>query len=253
MKIIIIGRGRLGKSLVHFLEESPFEVQLQGHLDIPQNTENDIVWLTVPDDSISTMSQKISQCKLLLHSSGSLGLDALEERHNRGVIHPIMTFSGIEEELPKPPIPATIQCDNETDLILLHQICSELQFTPYYLPLQASRSMYHAAAVVGGNFSMLLYELATQLLIDCGLSETDAKSALLPLIQKGIKNLEHNNFANVITGPSVRKDMETMNRHKQVLAQLNPRWEALYSICSTEIEEQIKFQNSKKKSNNKIK
>ena len=52
MKIIIIGRGRLGKSLVHFLEESPFEVQLQGHLDTPQITEHDIVWLTVPDDSI---------------------------------------------------------------------------------------------------------------------------------------------------------------------------------------------------------
>ena len=65
MKIIIIGRGRLGKSLVHFLEESPFEVQLQGHIDIPQNTEDDIIWLTVPDDSIFMMSQK----SLLANSS----------------------------------------------------------------------------------------------------------------------------------------------------------------------------------------
>ena len=130
------------ENLLFILEESPFEVKLQGHLDIPQNTENDIVWLTVPDDSISTMSRKISQCKLLLHSSGSLGLDVLEERHNRGVIHPIMTFSGIVEELPKPPIPATIQYDNEIILKLMHEICSELQFKPYHLPSQASRSMY---------------------------------------------------------------------------------------------------------------
>ena len=75
--------------------------------------------------------------------------------------------------------------------------------------------MYHHATLSVEIFQCLLYELATQLLMDCGLSETDAKSALLPLIQKGSKILRHNNFANVITGPSVRKDMETMNRHKK--------------------------------------
>ena len=121
MKIIIIGRGRLGKSLVHLLKESPFEVQLHGHQDIPKNIVEDIIWLTVPDDSIFVMSQKIPTCKLVLHSSGSLGLDAIEARHNRGIIHPIMTFTGIEKEIPPPPIPATIQCDNDVDLKLLHQ------------------------------------------------------------------------------------------------------------------------------------
>ena len=253
MKIIIIGRGRLGKSLVHLLKKSPLEVQLRGHQDIPQNILEDILWLTVPDDSIFAMSQKIPKCKLVLHSSGSLGLDAIDERHNRGIVHPIMTFTGIEKEIPPPPIPATIQCDNEVDLKLLYQICSKLQFTPYHLPLQASRSMYHAAAVVCGNFSMLLYELSTQLLMNCGLSEKDAKNALLPLIQQGVQNLKGNKFTNVITGPSVRKDIETMNRHRNVLTQINPRWEEIYTLCSMEIEDQLKFQNSEKKGNNKIK
>ena len=113
--------------------------------------------------------------------------------------------------------------------------------------------MYHAAAVVCGNFSMLLYELSTQLLMNCGLDEKDAKNALLPLIQQGIQNLKGNKFTNVITGPSVRKDMETMNRHRNVLTQINPRWEEIYTLCSMEIEEQLKFQISEKKGNNKTK
>ena len=246
MKIIIIGRGRLGKSLFHLLKSSSFEVQLYGHQEIPDILLQDIVWLTVPDASILTMSQKIPRCKIVLHSSGSLGLDAIDERHNRGVIHPIMTFTGIEGEIPTPPIPATVQCDYQIEMKLLHQICSELQFTPYDLPLQAQRSKYHAAAVICGNFSMLLYEMATQLLVDCGLSEEESKKALLPLIQQGIQNLENNKFTNVITGPSVRKDIETINQHKNMLMHVNPRWKEIYSLCSIEIEEQMKISDHRK-------
>ena len=246
MKIFIIGRGKLGTSLFSLLSRGNFDVQISAHTNIPPIiTEEDLVWLTVPDDHIAAMSRKIIRCRILIHSSGSLGLDALYTNKSRCIVHPIMTFSGLKHEIPSPPIPATIQCDNETDLALIQDICQCIGFQVYHLPLTASRSMYHAAAVISGNFSMLLYEMSIQLLMKCGLSETHAKQALLPLIQQGIHNLEKNSFASVITGPSVRKDKETIEMQKALLHEIHPTWEKIYALCSEEIQRQL-YENSDK-------
>ena len=251
MKIFIIGRGKLGTSLFSLLDRNNFDVHISAHTNIPSIiTEKDLVWLTVPDDHIAKISEKITHCRMLIHSSGSRGLEQLHTNNSRCIVHPIMTFSGLPNEIPPPPIPATIQGDNETDLALIEEICQSIGFHVYHLPLHASRSMYHAAAVISGNFSMLLYEMSVQLLMRCGLPETHAKQALLPLIRQGILNVEKNSFSSVITGPSVRKDEDTIEMQKALLHEIHPNWEKIYALCSEEIQRQLYLYEKSDKNRN---
>jgi len=97
-----------------------------------------------------------------------------------------------------------------------------------------ARPRYHLAAVFGSNFLVACLAVATELLAESaeGLSDAEALSALLPLARSALENLEGGNVADGMTGPLVRGDVATVERH---LLALDPVRRDLYRALGTEL------------------
>ena len=82
----------------------------------------------------------------------------------------------------------------------------------------ADRTLYHAAAVIGGNFLVTLHQVATRLLAEAGAPP----EAIVPLMRRTIEN----EFD--LTGPIARGDWSTVVAHLDTLEQRAPDLVPLY-------------------------
>ena len=80
------------------------------------------------------------------------------------------------------------------------------------------RTLYHAAAVIGGNFVVTLHAVATRLLAAAGAPP----EAIVPLMRRTIEN----EFE--LTGPIARGDWTTVDAHITALEERAPDVVALY-------------------------
>ena len=65
---------------------------------------------------------------------------------------------------------------------------------------------------------LALYDLATDLLVQCGLERGNALRVLLPLLQSTVSNLSRSNPARALTGTFARGDVATVRRHLHALS-----------------------------------
>ena len=82
----------------------------------------------------------------------------------------------------------------------------------------ADRTLYHAAAVIGGNYLVTLHDVAARLLAEVGAPP----EAIVPLMARTIEN----GFD--LTGPIARGDWSTVEAHLAVLAERAPDLVPLY-------------------------
>ena len=82
----------------------------------------------------------------------------------------------------------------------------------------ADRTLYHAAAVIGGNFLVTLHRIATRLLAEVGAPP----EAIVPLMRRTIEN----GFD--LTGPIARGDWSTVEAHLDALESRDPDLVDLY-------------------------
>jgi predicted short-subunit dehydrogenase-like oxidoreductase (DUF2520 family) len=79
------------------------------------------------------------------------------------------------------------------------------------------KPLYHASAVMASGNVTALFEVALELLGDCGLSRAESRSALLPLLASAVRNLEKLDPSRALTGTFARGDLETVKRHLEAL------------------------------------
>lgn len=176
------------------------------------------VYIAVNDDQILDVYQKLQnvfndqekaqiQC---FHFSGALSFPKIIG------IHPLMTFS---KKLYADEFYASISlfCDDEA-------MAAKFPDRMTYLNPK-DKVIYHSLCVMLGNFPQLLIQtIANRLPSKFKLSDFS------PLILKSITNvLEQGKDG--LTGPIVRKDVETIKKHQQVLA--GTELGELYNILST--------------------
>jgi predicted short-subunit dehydrogenase-like oxidoreductase (DUF2520 family) len=80
-----------------------------------------------------------------------------------------------------------------------------------------NKPLYHAAAVMASGNVTALFDVAIEMLAECGLTRRQAQSALLPLLASAVRNLEKMNPAQALTGTFARGDVETVKRHLALL------------------------------------
>lgn len=83
----------------------------------------------------------------------------------------------------------------------------------YFIRNIEDSSAYHLANVMVSNFVLSLLDIGTSYLCNMGLSEHDAINALYPLIQGNIDNIHSSGFVNSLTGPILRGDTNTIEKH----------------------------------------
>ena len=63
-----------------------------------------------------------------------------------------------------------------------------------------------------------LFDVATTMLVQCGLTEQKARRVLLPLLQSTVRNLMTSDPARSLTGTFARGDLLTVKRHLAALS-----------------------------------
>ena len=82
------------------------------------------------------------------------------------------------------------------------------------------KPLYHAAAVMSSGHVVSLFDIATEMLQQCGLTKQRARAVLLPLLKSTLTSLISHAPAQALTQPFARGDGATAHRH---LAAINDR------------------------------
>jgi predicted short-subunit dehydrogenase-like oxidoreductase (DUF2520 family) len=221
--VCIVGAGRVGKTIAARLAERVPTRSTGRELDVG---EADLVLLCVPDGAISEVAAAIAPGPWVAHTSGATGLAALDPHKRRFSLHPLQTF--VLERGPEQLDGAWAAITGETDeaLAAARGLAGLLGVEPFELDDQ-DRPVYHSAAAFASSFLVTLHEVAAELIESAGAPA----EALEPLMRRTIENgFRH-------TGPLVRGDWQTVERHREAIRsrrpQLLPLYEALTDATAT--------------------
>lgn len=245
--IAVVGAGNLAWSLIPALSQAGFFVStlISGssekinfytksfgipsgstHLsDIPP--EVNIIFLTVPDQVLPEITRQlkavVSPEVLVIHTSGSTPLDVLAPLGAHiGVLYPLQTFKApITKPFARIPIFAE---GSELVLSTLLPLAQSLSAVVQVMNSE-DRLRLHLGAVLVNNFTNCLYHLAAQV------NPNADFSVYQPLILGHLENVFSIGPAKSQTGPAIRKDLTTIQKHLLLLHD-RPEIASLYRLFS---------------------
>ncbi len=239
--ILIIGSGNISWHLEKGFKAKGINVNVLNARDFLNNEisykelflNSDLVIIAVIDSVISILANRIfqkgliSDNQILVHTSGSIGMEVLENNKTKyGVFYPLQTFTK-GKEVDFSIIPFCIEANNPICLENLKRIASLLSNNIYEIN-SIQRKKIHISAVFACNFVNHLLGIAK--------SELDKESIpfeiLFPLIDETISKAKISNPFSVQTGPAKRKDIKTMESHLMDLEEIEKE---IYKLISQNI------------------
>ncbi len=227
--------------------------------DLPQS---DIIIIAVSDNAIEAVAENLAfsiannECKnidktklpLILHTCGAVSNDSLiramqrgcssAEKHYNfscGVLYPLMTLSK-NKEVDIKMIPFLIESNNKASLDILITIVSSLK-AEYKVCDSKKRLQMHTAAVFISNFINYMMSLSYDIAYP---DFTYLLPCAIETIRKGFLNKP----AISQTGPAIRKDTSTIEKHLNVLKDMNlEEHYQIYETLSKKIMESKSFKN----------
>nr|WP_236796351.1 DUF2520 domain-containing protein [Amycolatopsis sp. GM8] len=186
----------------------------------------DLVLLAVPDDALADLVAGLGATgnwrpgQIVIHTSGAHGVDVLRPAAEAGALalalHPVMTFTGREEDLQRMAacsVGVTAASDDEIAWSVGEALTVEMGGEAVRVPEEA-RPLYHAALAHGSNHLVTLVEDCLELLARAGIA--NGERMLGPLLSAALDNaLRHGDRA--LTGPVARGDTGTVRKHLDVL------------------------------------
>ena len=224
MRVAVLGMGRLGRSMTLQLRAAGHEVVVwRRGMAMP---EAEVFWLTVSDRSIAEVADLVPADQLVLHASGATDLTPLAGHAQHGSLHPLQSFPGPEVAMPPVEgVPAAI-AGTPRALDVARQLALDMGFEPFEVP--GDRRLYHAAAVMAGNFATTLLHAASQALAQAGVPESEAPRLLAPLAIASIRQAAEQGCAAALTGPYKRGDRAVVRDHLAAIDASTPDIAALY-------------------------
>jgi len=252
MDIALIGSGNLGRHLGIHLKQSGhrllqvFSRALDKANDLAQRTgsqavnqlstltpEASIYILAVSDDAIAEvgaqLSRRLPPDALVVHTSGATPSQVLAPHFKRyGVFYPLQTFSR-NREIDMREVPFCLTASSEEDVTILEKLAQDLSRSVYRIT-DEQRAYLHLGGVWVNNFTNHLFHIGEALLKEQQLPF----DLLRPLIRETAAKIQQQPPAAMQTGPAVRGDRATMERHRALLDE-RPDWKALYRLISESI------------------
>jgi predicted short-subunit dehydrogenase-like oxidoreductase (DUF2520 family) len=216
--VCVVGAGRVGRAVAARLAERVPTRTTGRELDCG---DADLVLLCVPDTAIAAVAAEIRPGPWVAHTSGATPLAALEPHERRFSVHPLQTFSldlGPEQ---LDGAWAAVTGEREEALAAGRELAGLLGLEPFDLD-DDERPVYHAAAAFASSFLVTLHEVAAELMEAAGAPA----AALEPLMRRTMDNgFDH-------TGPLVRGDWETVERHRRAIRERRPQLLPLYQMLT---------------------
>jgi predicted short-subunit dehydrogenase-like oxidoreductase (DUF2520 family) len=210
----VVGTGRAGGAIAARLRERGIAVSAGREA---AGAPVDLVLLCVPDAAIPEVARDVPEGPWIAHVSGATTLSALDPHTRRFSVHPLQTLS--RERGPEQLDGAWAAVTAETDEAAEQAtwLAETLGLRPFPLA-DSDKPLYHAAAVIAGNYLVTLYRTAAQLFEQVGAPP----EALVPLMERTIQN------GFVLTGPIARGDWGTVEAHLRTLEARAPEVAPLY-------------------------
>lgn len=248
--VSIIGSGRLGTALALALSGAGYSIDIMiarrraharkaallvgsrasalGIDDLKLLPPSKVVFIATPDDEIGNVSEKLAglttntvKGRFVLHTSGALSSDVLAPLaaagFHVGSLHPLVSVS--DPRSGTASLSGAFYCvEGDPSAVRTAQaIVRDLKGQSFAVP-RGSKPLYHAAAVMASGHVVALYDLAVEMLMQCGLKRSKARRVLMPLIESTVNNLAITDPARAMTGTFARGDLATVLRHLQSLS-----------------------------------
>lgn len=254
--IVIIGSGNLAEALALAVCEHPTlelrqlmarnperGAQIAAQCRCPWSSDPhtlataDLYLIAVSDSAIAQVaaSLPIPTDSAIVHTAGGIGIEALPDRlTRRGVFYPLQTFTrGRRVDFSR--IPIFVEGNTEAFTQELETFARQLSHTVYRADSER-RARLHLAAVFACNFTNHLYTLGEEILHEADLPF----EVLTPLIEETTsKAIDSKDPRRVQTGPAVRHDLPTMQKHGTILEN-KPHLKSIYESLSQSIWETSK-------------
>lgn len=211
--IHLIGTGRAGSAIRARLRERGLRVT-DGRDPDPAA---ELALLCVPDAVIGEVAATVPAGPWIAHVSGATGLRALHPHVRRFSVHPLQTLTRDRGAEQLDGAWGAIGGESPEAMDRARWLAETLGLRPFEVA-DADRALYHAAAVIGGNFLVTLHRAATRLLDEVGAPP----EAIVPLMVRTIEN----GFD--LTGPIARGDRPTIAAHLAALEERAPDLVPLY-------------------------
>ena len=247
--IVMIGAGNVSTHISRHFHSAGHQIscvysrteesaqRLSGELGVPGTSnmekvplEADFFILCVPDHTVAEVAEQLRGRKgIWLHTAGALSMEVFHGITNEfGVLYPLQSLSK-DRNIQKGHIPFLIEASS---LQVMERITAlGLSISERVEEVDShTRLKVHLAAVFANNFSNHMVHVAHQIF-----EEAKLDAGLLDLLlEETFRKLREMDSFSAQTGPAVRGDLETMNKHRELLKD-HPEWEKLYTFISRDI------------------
>jgi predicted short-subunit dehydrogenase-like oxidoreductase (DUF2520 family) len=249
--VSVVGAGRLGTALARALAQNGYTIEavaarrkrsaeraarLVGTsppalsaAELDRLPPSDILFITTADDAIADTAARLAasfkrrlsfdartRSRTALHASGALSSEALralgDVGFSTGSLHPLVSVSDAVQGAES--FASAFFCvEGEPRAArVARAIVRALGGRSFSIGAR-DKALYHAAAVTASGHTVALFDIATEMLTRCGLTERRARAVLLPLLRSTLENLYTSDTAAALTGTFARADAATVQRH----------------------------------------
>jgi predicted short-subunit dehydrogenase-like oxidoreductase (DUF2520 family) len=247
--VSIIGAGRLGQALAAALSSCNYQIvalvarrrgsaikaskrQQDNPVALTPNRLaslplSDLILIATPDDVIGETATKLSQTLnngngvTVLHTSGALASDVLDPLRRigceTGSMHPLVSISDPVSGAWSLQYAHYCLEGTRKATTVARSLVRDLGGQSFTIK-QKDKALYHAAAVMVSPHLVSLFDLASEMIVACGVRKRDARVAFAPLLQSTINNLKASETHKALTGTFARGDIDTVRRHLDALS-----------------------------------
>lgn len=228
MRVVVLGSGNVAQQLLALFQKHPQIELLQWYCRNPktlyfaekeihtihnlsQLVTADLYLLALADNAITEVSKHFQKKEVVVHMSGGMPLNIIQNNGSKGVWYPVQSFSQ-NRIINFKGLPFSIEGSDthtlETLTTLTHWVGGQAT-----IHSSAQRLTLHLAAVVCNNFTNQLYTLTAKL---CEKHQIEF-NLLYPLIKETSIRLNKGNPELWQTGPARRGDTQTLEKHLTLL------------------------------------
>lgn len=191
----------------------------------------DVYILAVKDDALPLLATQLQLAgKVVIHCAGAVALDVIRAiSDERAVIWTLYSIKKhnlpVDNNIPL-IVEANTPCAQAVAMTLAKDISDVVLETDF-----VQRQMLHLNAVFVNNFTNHLLTIAQKL----GEEFKLPFDVLHPIINQTLEQIKKVMPAESQTGPAIRHDEDTLNKHMALL-QFHPEWQKIYADISNSIQ-----------------
>jgi predicted short-subunit dehydrogenase-like oxidoreductase (DUF2520 family) len=265
LTVNLIGAGRVGQTLLGLLSKAPdcivqdvvsnsyasaenavrFAGAGRAVRDCAELRPADLWILAVPDTQIAVVADRLADVlsksdsgqpvPVAFHCSGFFAAEQLASLRKLGwhlaSVHPVLTFATPELAIRQFN---GVHCGVEGDAAALEVINPLLEYLgakPFSIRSE-SKSLYHAAAVISNNFTVVLQAIAREAWAEAGVPKEIAEQLNDSMLRATYENVSAEGPQRALTGPAARGDEYVVKKQGEDVTNWSPEIGTIYKELS---------------------